>query len=226
MRRLLVTLAVASLGGAANAALFDFATLGSNNTLLANSVTVGGVTAEGFSNGASTPAPLWLRNEPNDHGLGVCSEGQSACASGAGDVNELSNQLNPEGLRLTLPTGQSWTSLWVSSLDDGGTNNNESGILKWSNDSTFASSYNSLGGSGVVERELFPFLPGTFDPTAQYLLFTNDSSNGTNNDYLVWKGATTATVDTDPRAVPEPASAALVAAALAGLAFARRRQRI
>jgi hypothetical protein len=227
MKRFLACIAVVLFPLSAIAIPFDFTTLagGVNNTLLSNSVTVNGVTADGFDITASTTAPLWLRNQDNDHGLGVCSEGEEACASGGGDVNELSNQADVEGIRLTLPSNSKWTELWVSSLDSGGSNSNESGILLWGNDPTvfsFANSFVfSFGNiSPAVEGDILTLAAASgFDPTAKYVLFINDISNGPNNDYLVWKGAYTSTL----REAPEPGTYLLLAIAFAGLMFYRRR---
>src|SRR2546423_473294 len=100
---LLGTLLQSSPAGAA-VLDFDFATVGGGNPL-ASQITVGGVTANGFvvSGGVYTPAPLWKNTIAGENGIGVCSENAgnpNACA-GFEEVNELSNQANPEVLRLT-----------------------------------------------------------------------------------------------------------------------------
>jgi hypothetical protein len=229
VRRLLVLLAALSLPLSALGVPFDFTNVGSNNTNVGLSVSDGGVLAEGFSTSFSNPTDLWLRNEPNDHGLGVCSEGDASCKSNGGDVNELSDQQNIEAIRLTRPVNTIWTSLWVSSLDSGGSNNAEKGVLYWSNDplfSTFGSFSFGYGDFGTsVEGDLLTLSPAGFDPTALYLLFTNDLTNGAaghgaNNDYLVWQGATA-----PPQLqVPEPGSMALLGVALGALMFGRRKR--
>lgn len=180
---------------------------------------------------------LWLRNNSSDHGLGYCSTSENCGypnTTGNGDWNELSNENKTEIIRLTLPTGKVWTDLQVSSLDEGGTNGNETGTFYWSNSATInlASttnfinfSHDSLWGSGssTVEGSIFSYLVGHgFDPTSQYLFFragqydgAGNSTNGTNNDYLVW-GANITT------AVPEPESYAMLLAGLGLLGFMAR----
>ena len=91
----MVTISIpASFGSTTSTA--DFTTLGANNTALAQNVTVGSVRADAYYLTGSTyntgGTTLYLRNETNDHGLGIVSSGE--VASQGGDVNEISNQLN------------------------------------------------------------------------------------------------------------------------------------
>ena len=185
----------------------------------------GGAYSTNYDNGLANPTPvtLWGRDQNNDHGLGVCSE--TNCATGGGDVNELDNSGAFEVIRLDAG-GLDWTDLWVSSLDGGGTNNNESGLVYFSDNafaaldattSSFAVDFNDLSPS--VEGSIWSILQAAgltaADAQKQYVFFTADGSNGTNNDYLVWK----ATV------VPIPAAAWLFGSALLGVfGVARRRQ--
>jgi hypothetical protein len=238
MRRLLfsVVALLFPLAASGTPTTFDFTTLnaGANNTALANSETVAGVLAEGFVTDVGvfssfTAEPLWLRNEPNDHGLGVCSEGTSSCQTSGGDVNELSNQNQSEAIRLTLPVGATWVQLWISSLDDGGTSNNESAILYWSNTPTgftaansFAFDYNAI--SPAVETQGLLGLPAasSFDVSARYVLFVNNPANGSNNDYLVWGGQYQAPLSQ----IPEPGILGLLGIALLAMGFPALRRRI
>jgi hypothetical protein len=226
---LAVAMAIAP-SGSAWAVPFDFTTLnGGAEGLLpgsATSATVAGVLAEGFQL-PSTASPLWLRNAANEHGLGVCSEGGSSCSAG-GDVNEISQLTNSEGIRLTLPTGFKWTSLWVSSLDSGGSNGHEKGLLYWANTSAFSAANPSFGfGYGnfgtLVEGDILTLAAAAgFDPTAKYLWFVDDPSNCSgspstcNNDYLLWKG--------DTAAAPEPATLVLLGTGLIGFRIISRRR--
>jgi hypothetical protein len=211
---------------AASAVTFDFTNLppGVNNTLLTNSETVNGVIARGFQSNLNSAAPLWLRNVPNDHGLGVCSEGAS-CATGGGDVNELDNAGTPEFIVLQRPDGTHWTQLWVSSLDSGGSGGSEEGKLVWGNSlaelaagtNSFLFAWPNFG--GAVEGNILSLLAASgFNPDALYVMFTHPTGVGDNNDYLVWKGA----YERGRFLVPEPGTLALLGTALAIGALRRR----
>ncbi len=199
-------LLILSLGAAAlvpavaGATAFDFAT-GANNTNLGPSITVGPVTAEAFDTPTGdgltfAASDLWLRNQTNDHGLGVCSEGDGNCATAGGDYNEIDNLGSFEYIRLTNNTDGEWTSLWVSSLDSGGQEGRESGRLYWSDSAT---SFNNIDAFSFfydtvtcnIECDLFSLAGFTsvFNTSAKYLLFASNEDWGDNNDYLVWKGA-------------------------------------
>lgn len=215
---------------------FDFTTLGTGN--LGHTQTVNNVVASAFSYDvnakAYTDADLWGRNVAHDHGLGVCNSMETAtnCASGGGDVNEISNQLYQQYgiydfLLLDNQNGGRWSSLWVSSLDNGGTNNAESGVVYWSSDGSlsdlrsFTFSYGDF--STLDEGDLFNLAAfnSVFDPTAKYLAFVPNNNNctesaGCNNDYLVYKGSVS---------VPEPSALALMGLSLLGLIAAFRRRR-
>ncbi len=193
----------AAAGSTTNVA--DFTTLGANNTALAQSATVSGIKAEALYLSPSSPSgpfqttntTLYLRNQTNDHGLGIVSNGENAALGG--DVNEISNQLNLDVLRLTKPTTDTWTSLWVSSLDSGGSGGAEMGTLYWSNSpnpdlttlagSSFTFRFGDFGSS--VEGDLLTLNPTNFVPTMNYLFFrAGPNACGNNNDYLFWKATT------------------------------------
>ena len=121
-------------------------------------------------------------------------------ASQGGDVNEISNQLNQDVLRLTKNnSGDTWTSLWVSSLDSGGSGGAEMGTLYWSNTatpnlSTLTTNFTfKFGDFGAAVQGNVLSLPAAanFDPTAKYVFFiAGPNACGNNNDYLFWKATT------------------------------------
>jgi hypothetical protein len=227
---LISTLLLAPVESHATVITFDFTNLnGGAEGILPNTVTDGGVKASGFNNNLSTTAALWLRNTTNDHGLGVCSEGEAACAQnvGGGDVNELDNMNSNEIIVLENTNGGSWTSLFVSSLDNNEGSASaglENGTVSWSNLADFSVVLGSFGftngdfGASVEGNILgLPAAVG-FDPTAKFLSFVA-GPGGTNNDYLVWKGTVTTA------SVPEPTTLGVLGVGLLALGVMRRRRR-
>jgi uncharacterized repeat protein (TIGR01451 family) len=195
-----VTAKIAALSALESVADFG---AGANNTNLGQNETINGIRADAYyiSSGTyrTTNTVLWGRNVPSDHGLGVWSNGEPDPIAGGGDVNEISNQLNNEVIRLTKPTGEQWSSLWVSSLDVGGSGNAELGTLYWSNSATpdlatlttkFVFKYGDFG-LGEEEGNILSLNPPGFDATAKYVFFVaGPNPSGTNNDYLLWKAGT------------------------------------
>lgn len=231
---------------------FDF-TPDNNGSLKVQSMTVNGVTATAWSydyinngidnNNGYIPALLWGRNDnPSDHGVGVCTDSEGAsCNSikdggGGGDVNEISDQYFfsnhiSDVIELTNSNGGVWTSLYVSSLDSGGTNGNESGVLYWfegDGEHSFAFSHDALGGGS--EGDLFNIkdFSKTFNPSVEQIFFVSNNSNCVrtaldlcdntkplDNDYLVWKGSVS---------VPEPSVLTLVGLSLLGVGITLKRR--
>lgn len=209
----------------------------------ATTVTIGGIVINGYtlSGGTSpsnlTAAPLFGRSESGDSGIGICSSGETCTVPGGGDLNELSNQKNQEVLRLTLPSGDTWISVQLSSLDNNdGQGSPERGLLLTDGpNNTFTvicafagsgptsgngiSACTQSGGSG--EEPIFT-IPTAY-ASAQHLYFAPyDWLNGTNtnNDFLVRAATFTSSV-------PEPGSLALMGSGLLALAgLARRRIRL
>lgn len=236
------TFAIAAglLGGAAmlstpaDAALLvgiDFST-GGNNTNLGQTENVGGVVANAFvgspTGAAYVATDLWRRNQTNDHGFGVCSEGNASCLSGGGDVNELDNMNSDELIQLVRPDGQTWSAFQLSSLDgDGDAGGGENGIAYFSN-TALTSGTTTLAtlSAAALSSISFAFAGGTVEPlfngftaaqqTAKYIYFVagGGPNGGVNNDYLVYGVST----------VPLPGAALLFGTALAGLGWARQRR--
>ena len=213
----------------------DFSTIGGSNPHGATA-SLDGVTITAFVNGfaAANESNLWLRTDGvPENGLGVCSEGTSACNSGGGDVNELSNNAdNTEWIVLTRPADMEWTGLWVGSLDNNGGSAIEKGTVYWSNtlgDLTNGSAFNSTQVSGA-SGDIIGLLSG-FDPFANYLMFRagpGTENNPFNNDYLVWGVDLTSCAPNCPGTenVPEPVTLSLFGVGLAGAVAIRRRRKV
>jgi hypothetical protein len=199
------------------------------------------ITAQAFKKNAMG---LWVatnliaRNEGEDHGLGVCSEGVAASGNpchiggtGGGDVNELSQMTKEEAILLTLAPGWHWTELWVSSLDSGdspGTSDKdgkEAGKIYWGSSTDVATllggpSFNfefTQFGSAVEGNILGLPGAGVFNAASQSVLFRPNGLLGENNDYLVYGASAT-------NPVPEPATLTLMGLGIAGAAARRRRR--
>ena len=238
---------------ASQAASFDFST-GTLGDLGTNTFTdASGVTADGFYWDGSewADANLYRRNQTDDQGFGVCSTpeglatdggclGGSGPNDGGGDVNELSNQLAFEVIRLDKGNYAAWSELWVSSLDS-----SEVGTLYWGGDGSIDAllagpNFTYMAGvdifSASVEGNILDYVTaGGFNASAQYVLFTPGSPfvngveigacistvgcyeppTGDDNDYLVYKGAV----------VPVPAAVWLFGSGLLGLVGIARRKK-
>jgi hypothetical protein len=188
----------------AQAVEIDFSAIGPEGNLNVTSYTdpATGLIVSGYyyDGTAWVPANLFLRNIPNDHGLGVCNPVEAAenggnCPIGAGDINELDNAGNSELIVLTLPAGYEWTSVQISSLD-ASSGVPERGILYADSDGVFNPPGGSVGDTVIETFEgltdpveaTFP-IPAAF-AASPYLVFEPfdfTAGGSTDNDYLVYK---------------------------------------
>ncbi len=215
----------------------DFSSIGAPGDLGSSTFVDGsGLIVQGFhydlnsSAWTGAGANLYVRDEPNDHGLGICSPTDrvnqgNLCPgpSGGGDWNELDNEDASELIRLTLPAGYEWVSVQLSSLDANNGSAFEYGQL-WADLDGDPSSLDTVlwqfRGDGPVEPSFL--IPGSAS-TAHYLFFEpfdwSISGLSTNNDFLVYQ----ATIDRPARDVVEPGSIGILAIGLLALGGIRRK---
>lgn len=218
MKRLLRGLALTCLSGAlafvsttSRAETADFATNGPVGNLFTSTFTdpLTGVTAQGLflsgTTGAWSDANLYRRNDPDDHGFGVCDPREMAVTGtgdcpgplDAGDVNELDNAGRPELIVLKLPDGFQWVSVQVSSLDTNAAGPTpERGILYADGDGVFSTTLGDVGDNSIrtftggVDPVEATFLINPFFATVPFLVFEPFDHTGNaakNNDFLVYK---------------------------------------
>jgi hypothetical protein len=205
-----------------------------------SSATFGSIAVQGYYyNGSAwttTGANIFGRNETNDHGIGICNPAEvTSCGtgSGGGDWNELSNAHNAELIRLTRPTGSSWVSVQLSSLDGNGYSSDPANAGYWERGQLLASATGVPGGSWTLICNFGAYGTGTcvnvggtsvepifMIPTAYagtpYLFFLPYDwrpGTSTNNDFLVMAAT-----------VPEPTTLGMLATGLFGLILVRRRK--
>jgi len=194
-----VTARVASV--AALETVADFSALGAN-TGVGASKTVNGITADAayISGHTVGSATLWARNAADGKGIGVLSRYEDAAGGEA--VTGVSNQKNIDVIRLAKGDASQWSSLWVSNLDADGSNGAEIGTLYWSDNplpdlstlsTKFTFKYGDFG-VGAEAGDILSLRPASFNADAKYVFFVaGNGSNGSNNDFLVWKAGTVPT---------------------------------
>jgi len=228
LRFLVIPLAAVLLAPmTAVATTIDFSTLGAGDTGSSTYVDPGtGLTVTGLAKDDATwdPANLYVRNQTNDHGFGICNPTEAPCPgpSGGGDINELDNNGAQELIRLTLPGGYEWVSVQLSSLDENDGGSPEFGQL-WADLNGDPSSFNTLlwqfeGNDMDVEPSFL--IPGSA-ATAPYLFFQPfdwKTDRNTNNDFLVYG------VTIRQTRVPEPVTIGVLGIGLVALRLPRRKR--
>jgi hypothetical protein len=190
-----------------------------------STLTVGGVAVDGlyFDDDAWLPAHLYVRNEEDDHGLGICNGLESECPGpeGGGDINELDNDGADELLRLTLPDGFRWVSVQLSSVDDNDGHEPERGVLSGSSSGDPALAMSGLwqfDDSAGNEPSFAIPMAAAMSPYLFFQPFDWTGGGHTNNDFLVYK------VEIERVDMPEPASLTLLGLGLLATGLYRRRQ--
>lgn len=215
-----------ALSSRLEAVTIDFSTIGpAGDTGSATFVHPGtGLTVDGFYKDDSDwlAANLYIRDQTNDHGLGICNPLERPCPGprGGGDINELDNDGAQELIRLTLPAGYDWVSVQLSSLDDNSGSNFEFGQL-WADLDGDPDSLDTVlwqfKGDGPIEPSFL--IPG-FAANAPYLFFQPldwETGENDNNDFLVYQAAL-------QPSVPEPATIGLLGIGLLALGRLRRKR--